>query len=64
MKYARGRVTEGGNEQNGPRWCWMHCLGTRCFFFFFVIFATNKNFIAYITSNLQNTQQRSDREWQ
>ena len=25
------------------------------FFFFFVIFATNENFIAYITSNLQNT---------
>ena len=24
-------------------------------FFFFVIFATNKNVIAYLTSNLQNT---------
>ena len=34
------------------------------FFFSFVIFATNKNFIVYITSNLQNMRQRSDRGWQ
>ena len=62
-KYARGRVTEGGNKQNGPRQCWMHLLALGDFFFFFVIFATNEDFIAYITSNLQNMWQRSDRGW-
>ena len=32
-------------------------------FFFFVIFATNEIFIAYISANLQNMQQRSDGGW-
>ena len=50
-KYARGRVMEGGNEQDDAG-CIVWALGD--FFFFFVIFATNENFIAYITSNLQN----------
>ena len=34
------------------------------FFFFFVLFATNKIFIAYISANLQNMQQRSNGGWQ
>ena len=33
-------------------------------FFFFVFFATNENFIVYISSNLQNMQQRSYGGWQ
>ena len=33
------------------------------FFFFFIPFATNKIFIAYISANLQNMQQRSDGGW-
>ena len=48
-KYARGRVREGGKSKTGPD---------------DVIFATNENFKAYITSNLQNMRQRSDRGWQ
>ena len=34
------------------------------YFFFFVLFATNEIFIAYISANLQNMQQRSDGGWQ
>ena len=33
------------------------------FFFFLVLFATNKIFIAYISANLKNMQQRSDGGW-
>ena len=33
------------------------------FFFFFVLFATNEIFIAYISANLQNMQQRSNGGW-
>ena len=31
---------------------------------FFVLFATNEIFIAYISANLQNMQQRNDGGWQ
>ena len=63
-KYARGRVREGGKSKTGPDDAGWIVWALGDFFFFFVIFATNENFKAYITSNLQNMRQRSDRGWQ
>ena len=43
--------------------CVVWALDEISFFFFFVLFATNEIFIAYISANLQNMQQRSDGGW-
>ena len=37
-KYMTGRATEGDDDQNRPRWCWMRRLGTRWVILFFSLY--------------------------
>ena len=47
-------ATKTGPDDVG---CIVWALGEFFFFFFFIFFATNKNFIAYISSNIQTEEQ-------
>ena len=58
-KYVTKRKM-GGADENGPKWCWMHHLGTRCVFFLIFVFISYllMFYSIYIGCTLRNMQQR------
>ena len=50
---------KGAEDENGPKWCWMHRLGTRCVFFLIFVFISYLLMFCsiYLGCTLRNMQQ-------